>query len=166
MVVKGNSGPYRPCFGSPSMLVTGLALPYGLPRLFKHTMKNLVMSNAFPDPPISGPHQSATSALPERAWHMTKALSPFGDNVPRVVYATGTLCNSTPDSRVNEGTMAMCWSGMRVAKGFSGCRDVLSTGFSSFRGQNRTHPVKQRARRDDTDEVALSLVSFLDDLVF
>lgn len=91
MVVRGNSGPYRPSDGSPSLAVTGLAVPYGLPSAFMQTMKNLDVSNAFPGPPRSGPHQSLTSALPVRAWQITMALSPFGDSWPRVVYATGTL---------------------------------------------------------------------------
>ena len=84
-VVRGNSGPYRSRLGSPSTLVTGLALPYGLPKLFKQTMKNLVISKARPEPPINGPHQSATSALPDRAWHITRALSPLAESFPRVV---------------------------------------------------------------------------------
>lgn len=130
IVVRGNSGPYRSRFGSPSTAVTGLALPYGLPKLLRQTIKNLVMSKALPEPPIKGPHQSATSALPDRAWHMTRALSPFGDSLPRELYAIGTLRRVTPDSRVNEGTIAMCWSGMREAKGFSGWAEALSTGFS------------------------------------
>src|SRR5256885_3845988 len=67
MVVRGNSGPYLPKAGSPFLLVTGLALPYGLPRVFRQTTKNLVVSKAWPWPPKSGPHQSATSALPLRA---------------------------------------------------------------------------------------------------
>ena len=67
MVVNGNSGPYRSRLGSPSTLVTGLALPYGLPKLLRQITKNLVVSNALPEPPINGPHQSATSALPDKA---------------------------------------------------------------------------------------------------
>lgn len=131
IVVKGNSGPYCPRAGSPSLFVTGLALPYGLPRLFRQIMKNLVTSKARPGPPINGPHQSATSALPLRAWHMTRALSLFSESWPRVVYATGTFLRVTPDSRVKEGTMAKSWSGTSCAKGFSGWPLVLSTGFSS-----------------------------------
>ncbi len=47
-----------------------------------------------------------------------------------MLYATGTLRSVTPDSRVKEGTIAICWSGMREAKGFSDCAEALSTGFS------------------------------------
>lgn len=108
IVVSGNSGPYWPSCGSPLMFVTGLAVPYGLPKLFRQTMKNLVTSKARPAPPIKGPHQSLTSALPDNAWHMTIALSPFSESFPRVLYATGTLCKMTPDSRVKEGTIANC----------------------------------------------------------
>ena len=93
-------------------------------------MKNLVISKARPAPPINGPHQSATSALPDRAWHMTKTLSPFRDSFPRVLYATGTLRRVVSDSRVKDGTMAMCWFGIRAANGFSGWPEALSTGFS------------------------------------
>ena len=67
IVVRGNSGPYLPNAGSPSLLVTGLAVPYGLPKLFMHITKNLETSKALPGPPIKGPHQSLTSALPESA---------------------------------------------------------------------------------------------------
>ncbi len=28
--------------------------------------------------------------------------------------------------------MAICWSGIKAAKGFSSCEEALSTGFSSF----------------------------------
>lgn len=51
-----------------------------------------------------------------------------------MVYATGTFWSVTPDSRVKVGTMAMCWSGIRDAKGFSGCAESLSTGFSHMKG--------------------------------
>lgn len=91
MVVSGNSGPYGPFAVSLSLLVTGLAVPYGLPREFMQTMKNLDVSKALPGPPSSGPHQSDTSALPVRAWQITIQLSRSGDSLPLVVYATGTL---------------------------------------------------------------------------
>jgi hypothetical protein len=126
IVVSGNSGPYMPFEGSPSFAVTGLALPYGLPRLFMHTTKNLEMSNDRPGPPSNGPHQSLTSALPVNAWQITIALSPFGDSSPLVLYANGTLYSVTPDSRVNSGIIAICCSGIRLANGFSGCVCVLS----------------------------------------
>lgn len=135
MVVSGNSGPYLSRLGSPSKLVTELAVPYGLPKLLRHKMKNLVKSNARPVGPIRGPHQSLTSALPVKAWHMTMALSPVGESLPRVVYDTGTLWSVTPDSRVKSGTIAIFWCGMREAKGFSGCLDVLSTGVSDEPGR-------------------------------
>lgn len=109
MVVSGNSGPYLSRLGSPSNLVTELALPYGLPKLLRHTMKNLVKSKARPVAPIKGPHQSLTSALPVKAWHMTMALSPVCDSLPRVVYDTGTFRRVTPDSRVKFGIIAICW---------------------------------------------------------
>lgn len=131
MVVRGNSGPYLSFLGSPSLLVTGLALPYGLPRLFMQITKNLEISKALPGPPSSGPHQSLTSALPVNAWQMTITLSRFGDNVPLVLYANGALYNVSPDSRVKDGTMAICWSGIRAAKGFSGCCCVLSWTYSA-----------------------------------
>jgi len=131
MVVSGNSGPYRPFVGSPSLHVTGLALPYGLPRLFMHMTKNREISKARPGPPSSGPHQSLTSALPVRAWQITMALSRFGDSVPLVLYASGALYRVTPDSRVKDGIMAMVWSGMRAANGFSGCFCVLSWTYSA-----------------------------------
>lgn len=130
MVVSGNSGPYLSFAGSPSLAVTGLAVPYGLPRLFMQTMKKREVSNALPGPPRRGPHQSLTSALPVRAWQMTMALSPLALSFPRVVYATGTFLRVTPDSRVKEGIMAICWSGMRAAKGFSGWVRVLSWKYS------------------------------------
>lgn len=69
--------------------------------------KNLEMSNDRPGPPSKGPHQSLTSALPVKAWQITMALSPAGDSFPLVLYASGTLCNVTPDSSVKEGTMAI-----------------------------------------------------------
>lgn len=47
-----------------------------------------------------------------------------------MVYAIGTLCSVTPDSRVKLGTMAIFWLGINDAKGFSGCVDVFSAGFS------------------------------------
>lgn len=130
IVVSGNSGPYLSLSGSPSLDVTGLALPYGLPRLFMQMTKNLEISNARPGPPSRGPHQSLTSALPVKAWHITIALSPFGESFPLVLYASGMLCKVTPDSRVNDGIMAIVWSGMRDAKGFSGCWRVLSWTYS------------------------------------
>lgn len=102
------------------MAVTGLAVPYGLPRLFMQTMKNLDVSKTRPGPPNKGPHQSLTSALPVRAWQMTIALSAFGERMPRVVYATGTLRSVVPDSRVNSGIIAICCSGINAANGFSG----------------------------------------------
>lgn len=124
-VVRGNSGPYWPNDGSPSLAVTGLALPYGLPKLLMHTTKNLDISKAFPAPPSIGPHQSPTSALPVRAWHMTMALSPAGESMPYVLYATGTLRRTAPDSRANSGMMANVWSGISAANGFSGCSVTL-----------------------------------------
>ncbi len=150
MVVNGNSGPYLSCVGSPSLQVTGLALPYGLPRLFKQITKNLVKSNALPGPPIKGPHQSLTSALPVKAWQITIALSPFGDSLPRVLYAIGTLCRMTPDSRVNDGMTAMDCSGISLAKGFSGCVVTLSTGFSRWW---RTQRGIQKGKTDCTSWV-------------
>lgn len=36
-----------------------------------------------------------------------------------MLYASGTLFRVTPDSNVNDGTMAMVWSGIKAAKGFS-----------------------------------------------
>ena len=133
IVVNGNSGPYRSRLGSPLRLETELALPYGLPKLLRHTIKNLVTSKARPRPPISGPHQSLTSALPVKAWQMTRALSAREESFPRVVYATGTFRRVTPDSRVKAGMIAICWSGINEAKGFSGWLEVLSTGFSDER---------------------------------
>lgn len=130
IVVKGNSGPYRPLDASLSLAVTGLADPYGLPRLFMQTMKNLEVSKTRPGPPSNGPHQSLTSALPVRAWQMTMALSPFGLSFPRVVYATGTFRSVAPDSSLNSGIMAICWSGIRAANGFSGWDDRLSYRYS------------------------------------
>lgn len=130
IVVKGNSGPYLPLDASLSLAVTGLADPYGLPRLFMQTMKNLDVSKTLPGPPSSGPHQSLTSALPVRAWQMTMALSPFVLSFPRVVYATGTLRRVAPDSSLNSGIMAICWSGIRAANGFSGWDDRLSYRYS------------------------------------
>lgn len=59
------------------------------------------------------------------------ALSPFGESVPRVVYATGTLWSVAPDSSVNEGITAICWWGMRAANGFSGCDWILSWMYSA-----------------------------------
>ncbi len=56
-----------------------------------HMMKNRETSNARPGPPSNGPHQSPTSALPVKAWQITMALSLFGDNLPVVLYASGTL---------------------------------------------------------------------------
>jgi hypothetical protein len=119
--VSGKSGPYRPSEASPSLAVTGLALPYGLPRLFMHTTKNRDVSKAFPGPPSSGPHQSPTSALPVSAWHITMALSPPGASVPYVLYATETLWSTAPDSSVTWGMMANFWPVISLVKGFSGC---------------------------------------------
>ena len=85
IVVNGNSGPYLSFRESPSLRVTGLALPYGLPKLLRHITKNLEVSNARPFPPKSGPHQSPTSALPVRAWHMTMTLSLFCESFPFVM---------------------------------------------------------------------------------
>ena len=130
IVVSGNSGPYLSLSGFPSLHVTGLALPYGLPRLFMQMTKNLEISNARPGPPSKGPHQLLTSALPVKAWHITIALSRFGESFPLVLYASGTLCKVTPDSSVNDGIVAMVWSGIRDAKGFSGCWRVLSWTYS------------------------------------
>lgn len=130
IVVNGNSGPYISFPGIPSLYVTGLALPYGLPKLFMQITKNLEMSNALPGPPNKGPHQSLTSALPVKAWHMTIALSRFGESFPRVLYASGTFSSVTPDSSMKEGIMAMVWSGIKAAKGFSGCWRVLSWTYS------------------------------------
>jgi hypothetical protein len=59
------------------------------------------------------------------------ALSPFGDSLPLVVYATGTLLRVTPDSSVKDGTIAISWSGMRAANGFSDCERVLSYRYSA-----------------------------------
>lgn len=74
---------------------------------------------------------------------MTMALSPSGDRVPRVLYARGALWRVTPDSSVKEGMMAMCWSGIKAAKGFSGWVCVLSwtysvTAFSRERGAKKS----------------------------
>jgi len=144
MVVRGNSGPYLSFFESPSLHVTGLALPYGLPRLFIQMTKNLDISNARPGPPRRGPHQSLTSALPVRAWHITIALSRFGESLPLVLYARGTLCNVTPDSNVKDEMMAIVWSGMREENGFSGCCRCLSWTYSvavdiGRRGRMQSH---------------------------
>jgi hypothetical protein len=119
-VVSGNSGPYRPCVGSPSLFVIGLPLPYGLPKLLKHTTKNLEVSNALPSLPSSGPHQSETSALPVKAWQMTMALSPAGDSLPKCLYAIGTFRRTAPDSNSKDGTMTIDCEGTRSARGFSG----------------------------------------------
>ena len=51
--------------------------------------------------------------------HMTNALSRFSDGLSRVVYATGTLWKTTPDSSVKEGRMAICCSRISFANGFS-----------------------------------------------
>ena len=48
-----------------------------------------------------------------------------------MLYAIGTLCNRTPDSKSNDGTIAISWSGIKEANGFSGCWSTLSTGFST-----------------------------------
>lgn len=61
---------------------------------------------------------------------MTMALSPLGDNLPLVVYATGTFWRVTPDSRVKEGMTAICWSGIKLANGFSACEVILSWTYS------------------------------------
>jgi hypothetical protein len=86
-----------------------------------HMTKNLEISKDRPGPPSKGPHQSLTSALPVKAWQITIALSPFGESLPLVLYANGTFCNVTPDSSVKDGIMAMVWSGIKDANGFSGC---------------------------------------------
>jgi hypothetical protein len=54
------------------------------------------------------------------------ALSPPGASVPYVLYATGTLCNTPPDSRSTCGIIANVWSGMSLLYGFSGCAVTLS----------------------------------------
>lgn len=54
------------------------------------------------------------------------ALSASGLRTPYVLYASGTLRRVTPDSSVNEGIIAIDWSGMRLANGFSGCEEILS----------------------------------------
>lgn len=130
IVVNGNSGPYLSFSGSPSLHVTGLALPYGLPRLFMQMTKNLEISNARPGPPRRGPHQSLTSALPVNAWHITIALSRSGESSPLVLYASGTLRIVTPDSNVKEGMIAMDCSGIRAENEFSDCCCVLSWTYS------------------------------------
>lgn len=84
------------------------------------------MSKALPDPPSKGPHQSLTSTLPVKAWQMTVALSFCGDSFPHVEYASGALSNVSPDSRVNEGFIAIFWFGIKARKGFSSCCRVLS----------------------------------------
>src|SRR6266576_3758916 len=63
-VVGGNSGPYL--LPVPELTVTGDAVPYGDPNTLAQKMKNRPASKAFPLP-ISGPHQSSTSALPVKA---------------------------------------------------------------------------------------------------
>jgi hypothetical protein len=153
MVVRGNSGPYWPLDGSPSLAVTGLAVPYGLPRLFMHTTKKRDVSKARPGPPSKGPHQSPTSALPVRAWQMTMTLSASGERVPLVVYATGTLERVTPDSRVKDGITAICWCGMSSANGFSGCECILSWKYSvtALAGRDVLDGMgKERAIDDET----------------
>jgi hypothetical protein len=62
---------------------------------------------------------------------MTRALSFCSESWPLVVYATGTLCIVTPDSRVKEGRMAKDCSATSCENGFSGCDVIVSTGFSS-----------------------------------
>ena len=96
-----------------------------------HITKNLETSKARPGPPKSGPHQSLTSALPVKAWHITMALSRFGESFPLVLYARGIFCNVTPDSSVKEGMIAIVWSGIKAANGFSGCCCVLSYSYSA-----------------------------------
>lgn len=90
------------------------------------TTKKRDTSKALPWPPSNGPHQSLTSALPVKAWQMTMALSPSGDSLPLVVYATGTCWSVTPDSSVKDGMTAICWSGIKLANGFSACEVILS----------------------------------------
>lgn len=97
-----------------------------------HITKNLEISKALPGPPRRGPHQSLTSALPVKAWHITIALSRLGDNFPLVLYANGILCKVSPDSKVKDGIIAIVWSGMRDANGFSGCCCVLSCSIQSL----------------------------------
>ena len=62
-------------------------------------------------------YQSSTSALPVRAWQMTKTLSALAFNLPQVLYATGTFFRVAPDSRVKVGTMAT-FCCMRSPNGF------------------------------------------------
>jgi hypothetical protein len=62
---------------------------------------------------------------------MTMALSPLGASVPYVLYATGTLCNTPPDSRSTCGIIANVWSGMSLLYGFSGCAVTLSVRLSA-----------------------------------
>lgn len=57
---------------------------------------------------------------------MTIALSPSGASVPYVLYATGTLCSTAPDSSSTCGMIAIVWSGMSLLNGFSGCEVTLS----------------------------------------
>lgn len=87
---------------------------------FAQKMKNRVGSKARFGP-SRGPHllsasvvdlshQSSTSALPVRAWLITRQLSALALSFPQVLYATGTSFNSTPDSNVNEGMIATCCS--------------------------------------------------------
>lgn len=47
-----------------------------------------------------------------------------------MLYASGTLRKVTPDSRVKDGIMAIVWSGIKDAKGFSSCCCVLSWTYS------------------------------------
>lgn len=102
MVVEGKSAPYHLSAGFPFLAVTGLAVPYGLPRTFMQITKNLSVSKVCPGP-RRGPHQLSMSALPERAWQTTITLSAREERVPNVMYATGTLCISTPESSIKEG---------------------------------------------------------------
>lgn len=63
---------------------------------------------------------------------MTIALSRLGESFPLVLYANGTLCKVSPDSKVKDGMMAIVWSGIRDANGFSGCCCVLSWSIQSL----------------------------------
>lgn len=125
IVVDGKSAPYQPWEKSPFLAVTGLAVPYGLPRLFIQTTKNLSVSNAFPGP-RSGPHQSLTSALPDNAWQMIMTLLAFGDSLPQLMYATGTFLISTPDSSVKVGIVMISRPGTRFENGLTALGTLFS----------------------------------------
>ncbi|KAH3668665.1 hypothetical protein OGAPHI_002419 [Ogataea philodendri] len=121
-VHSGNSGPYLSLY-SPSM-VTGEADPYGLPNEFRQMMKNLVGSNAR-SLPISGPHQSFTSADPVNACAISMQLSPLSLSLPHVLYATGTLKILSPDSSVNSGTSTIVCPETSFENGFSVCSSTI-----------------------------------------